>query len=175
MKPNESFGIGGWELILIGGALMFSLQIMSIDHFVVRTDGVELSCMQFLTTGVLGSVIALARGEMSLAGVSTAGILALLYAGIFSSGIAYTLQIVGQKGADPAIASLIMSLESVISAVSAFLILHQTMSGRELFGCVLMASAIVLVQMPELHPGRKRAEAGETGETGKTKDGTQNA
>ena len=98
-----------------------------------------------------------------------------LCAGIFSSGIAYTLQIVGQKGADPAIASLIMSLESVISAVSAFLILHQTMSGRELFGCVLMASAIVLVQMPVLHPGRKRAEAGETGETGKTKDGTQNA
>ena len=84
------------------------------------------------------------------------GILSLLYAGLFSSGIAYTLQVVGQKGADPAIASLIMSLESVISAVSGFLFLHQTLSPRELAGCVLMFLAIVLVQLPA---GKKR-EAG---------------
>ena len=148
MKPGESFHIGRWELILIGCALMFSVQIMSIDHFAARTDGVELSCMQFLTAGVIGTVIAAGQGDLSLAGVSAGALLSLLYAGIFSSGIAYTLQIVGQKGADPAIASLIMSLESVISAVSAFFILHQTLSGRELVGCVLMASAIVLVQLP---------------------------
>lgn len=148
MKPGESFGFGIWEVLLIACALMFSVQIMSIDHFVAKTDGVELSCMQFLTAGVLGTIGAAIQGELSLAGVSTGSLLALAYAGIFSSGIAYTLQIVGQKGADPSIASLIMSLESVISAVSAFFILHQVLSGRELIGCVLMAAAIVLVQLP---------------------------
>ena len=107
-----------WVSAAISAVGLYFLCMKPNESFGIGT------CMQFLTTGVLGSVIALARGEMSLAGVSTAGILALLYAGIFSSGIAYTLQIVGQKGADPAIASLIMSLESVISAVSAFLILH---------------------------------------------------
>lgn len=149
MKPGESFTIGIWELLLLGCALMFSVQIMSIDHFVAKTDGVELSCMQFLTAGVIGTVGAALQGELSLAGVSQGAVLSLLYAGIFSSGIAYTLQIVGQKGADPSIAALIMSLESVISAVSAFFILHQVLSKWELIGCVLMAAAIVLVQLPD--------------------------
>ncbi len=148
MKPGEEFSIGRWELCLILCAFAFSVQIMCVDHFAPQTDGVELSFMQFLTTGVLGTVLAAVSGNLTLTGVSQQAILSLCYAGIFSSGIAYTLQVVGQKGADPAISSLIMSLESVISAVSGFLFLHQTLSVWELIGCVLMASAIVLVQLP---------------------------
>ncbi|MBP3218313.1 MAG: EamA family transporter, partial [Lachnospiraceae bacterium] len=72
----------------------------------------------------------------------------LVYAGVFSSGIAYTFQIVGQKGADPTIASLIMSLESVISLLAGMLILHQILSGREILGCILMFAAILVVQIP---------------------------
>lgn len=148
MKPGESFSLGPWEMMLLGCALVFSVQIMSVDHFAPKTDGVELSCMQFLTAGILATIGAALQGTLSLQGVSAGGLLSLAYAGIFSSGIAYTLQVVGQKGADPAIASLIMSLESVISAVSGFFILGQTLSVRELIGCVLMSGAIVLVQLP---------------------------
>ncbi len=147
-KAGESFSIGPWELMLLGCALAFSIQIMSVDHFAVRTDGVELACIQFLVTGLLATAAAALHGELPMQSVSAEAVLSLCYAGIFSSGIAYTLQVVGQKGADPAIASLIMSLESVISAVSGFFILHQALSSRELLGCVLMSGAIVLVQLP---------------------------
>jgi drug/metabolite transporter (DMT)-like permease len=80
--------------------------------------------------------------------LSAGSVVSLLYAGVFSSGIAYTLQAVGQKDADPTIASLILSLESVISAISGFFLLHQVLTRREVLGCVLMAAAIVLVQLP---------------------------
>ena len=128
-------------------ALLFSLQIMAVDHFAPHTDSIELAFAQFVTAGTLGTLTALKVEEVHLSAVA-AGILPLLYVGIFSSGIAYTLQIAGQKGADPSIASLIMSLESVISAVAGFLILHQVLSRREIFGCVLMFAAIILVQLP---------------------------
>ena len=150
MKPGEEFSIGRWEMCLILCAFAFSVQIMCVDHFAPMADGVELSFMQFLTAGVIGTVLSAACGTLTLRGVSSQAILSLCYAGIFSSGIAYTLQVVGQKGADPAISSLIMSLESVISAISGFLFLHQTLSVWELTGCVLMAGAIVLVQLPNL-------------------------
>lgn len=149
MKPGESFSIGKWEGMLLLCALVFAGQIMSVDHFAPGTDGVELSFVQFLTTGILGTILAAWQGSLPLSGVSAGALASLAYAGIFSSGIAYTLQILGQKGADPSIASLIMSLESVISAVSGFLFLHQTLSARELAGCALMAGAIVLVQLPQ--------------------------
>jgi drug/metabolite transporter (DMT)-like permease len=80
--------------------------------------------------------------------MSPAGVVSLIYAGVFSSGIAYTLQILGQKGADPSICSLLLSLESVISLLAGILILHQVPTARELSGCALMAAAIVLVQLP---------------------------
>lgn len=150
VQPGESLSIGRWEWILLLCALAFSVQIMSVDHFVSEVDGVELSFLQFLTTGALGTVLAFLQGNLYLSGASAGALLSLAYAGIFSSGIAYTLQILGQKGADPSIASLIMSMESVISAVSGFLFLHQTLSSRELAGCILMAGAIVLVQMPQI-------------------------
>ncbi len=165
-KAGESFSIGPWELMLLGCALAFSIQIMSVDYFAVRTDGVELACIQFLVTGLLGTAAAALHGELPMQSVSAEALLSLCYAGIFSSGIAYTLQVVGQKGADPAIASLIMSLESVISAVSGFFLLHQTLSIRELVGCVLMSGAIVLVQLPLQKKKEHHTLAGEVhGET----------
>lgn len=148
MKPGESFSIGKWEWMLFLCALAFSVQIMCVDHFAPGTDGVELSFVQFLTTGILGTMLALLQGNLTLSGASSGALLSLAYAGVFSSGIAYTLQILGQKGADPSIASLIMSMESVISAVSGFFLLHQMLSARELAGCVLMTGAIVIVQLP---------------------------
>ena len=153
MKPGEAFSIGPWEGCLLACALMFAIQILLIDYFAIGVDPIEMSCVEFLTTGVIGTMIAAAQGNLSLTDVSTGALLALLYSGILSSGVAYTLQIIGQKGADPSIASLIMSLEAPISAVSGFVILQQALSAWELLGCVLMSAAIVLAQLP----GPKRA------------------
>ena len=149
MEPGDTFSIGPWEWCLIACALMFAIQILLIDHFSTGVDPIEMACVEFLTAGVIGTAIAAAQENLSLTGVSSGALLALLYSGILSSGVAYTLQILGQKGADPSIASLIMSLEAPISAVAGFVILRQALSLWELLGCVLMSAAIVLAQMPE--------------------------
>lgn len=111
-------------------------------------DGVKMSCIQFFFCAILSGI-----GMLIFEHPTWANILAawkpILYAGAMSSGVGYTLQIVGQKGMNPAVASLIMSLESVISVIAGWLILGQALSGREIFGCVLMFGAIVLAQLPE--------------------------
>ncbi len=149
---SSAEGFAPADLMLLGCAFAYSMHILCIDHFSKGTDAVELSCIQFLVSGLAGTLISLIVEKPVLSSFGMAGWLSLLYAGVFSSGAAYTFQILGQKGADPAIASLILSLESVISAVSGFVLLHQVLTGREIFGCALMFTAIVLVQLPA---GRK--------------------
>ena len=134
------------DAALVICAFVFSLHIMCIDSF-ADIDGVLLSFLQFLVAGTLSLAAALAVETISVSEVLT-GWFPLVYAGVFSCGIAYTFQIIGQKGADPAAASLILSLESVVSVLAGFLLLGQKLSARELFGCVLMFIAIILVQLP---------------------------
>jgi len=135
------------DLALICCAFVFSLHIMCIDRF-SDVDGVALSCLQFIVAGLLSMGAALIWETVTFSSVR-AGWFPLVYAGIFSCGIAYTFQILGQKGVDPAVASLILSLESVVSVLAGFVLLGQALSARELLGCVLMFAAIVLVQLPE--------------------------
>ena len=119
-----------------------------IDHFSPLTDGVKMSCIQFLVAGILSGIPALLFENPTLTGLFAAKI-PILYAGIMSCGVAYTLQIVGQKNMNPTIASLILSLESCISVIAGWLILGQSLSGREILGCVLMFVAIILAQLPQ--------------------------
>ena len=107
-----------------------------------------MSCIQFFVCGVISTAIAFVFENPSLSAILS-GWLPILYAGVLSCGVAYTLQIVGQKNMDPTVASLILSLESVFSVLAGWVILHQTLSMRELFGCVLMFLAIILAQLPE--------------------------
>lgn len=129
-------------------AIIFSVHILVIDYFSPKADGVEISCIQFLTAGVIASIGALLFENPQL-GQFMAGIIPLAYAGILSSGVAYTLQVVGQKNVEPTVASLILSLESVVSMLAGWVILHQALTGRELFGCVLVFAAVILVQLPD--------------------------
>lgn len=129
-------------------AIIFSVHILVIDYFSPKADGVEISCIQFLTAGVIASIGALLFENPQL-GQFIAGIIPLAYAGILSSGVAYTLQVVGQKNVEPTVASLILSLESVVSMLAGWVILHQALTGRELFGCVLVFTAVILVQLPD--------------------------
>ena len=134
------------DIWLIACAFLFSMHILCIDRF-ADVDGVKLSCIQFLTAGILAAAGCILR-EGAYFRLEGGGLFSVLYAGIMSCGVAYTFQILGQQGADPGAASLILSLESVISVIAGFLILHQTLTIRELFGCLIMFIAIILVQLP---------------------------
>ena len=107
-----------------------------------------MSCIQFLVCGILSGIPALLFESPDLSGILAAKI-PLLYAGVLSCGVAYTLQIVGQKNMNPTVASLILSLESCISVIAGWLILGQSLSRREILGCVLMFGAIILAQLPQ--------------------------
>lgn len=138
-------------------AVCFSVHILLVDHFSPMVDGVRMSAIQFFTAGVLCAVpmVCLEMGhtmqklrEWAAAFGSPEAGIAILYAGVMSCGVAYTLQILGQRRLNPTLASLLMSLESVFSVLAGWLILEETMTGRELGGCVLIFAAIVLAQLP---------------------------
>lgn len=145
---DSGFSIQKGDLLLLLGAVMFSFHILTIDYFSPKVDGVKMSCIQFFTCGIL-SMVGMFLFEQPQIGAILQAWMPIVYAGVLSCGVAYTLQIVGQNGMNPTVASLILSMESVISVIAGWLILHQKLSGRELLGCVLMFAAIILVQLPE--------------------------
>lgn len=145
---TEGFTIAFGDMLVMAGALLFAVHILVIDHFSPRADGVMLSCIQFFTCGVLCSVGMMIFEQPSLSQILNAR-LPILYAGVMSCGVAYTCQIIGQRDTDPTIASLILSLESVVSVLAGWMLLHQSLSLRELAGCALVFCAIILAQLPE--------------------------
>ena len=145
---SESFSLSKGDFLVLICAGFFSLHILIIDYFSPKVDGVRMSCIQFFVCGDISILIAFVFENPSVQGIMS-GWLPILYAGVLSCGIAYTLQIVGQKNMDPTVASLILSLESVFSVLAGWLILGQTLSLREFSGCGLMFLAIILAQLPE--------------------------
>ena len=145
MRGGFSVGLG--DILLMCGSVMFSIHILVIDKYSPLVDGVRLASIQFLVVGVLCLLPALLVERPSLSAILGAWG-PILYAGILSSGVAYTLQIVAQKNVQPTIASLILSLESVFSVLAGWVVLHQALSAREALGCALMFAAILLAQLP---------------------------
>lgn len=127
-------------------AVVFAIHIMVVDYFVKDLDSMELSCVQFLVSAIIAAV-PMVFIEMPQLSVIMEAALPVLYAGILSSGVAYTLQILGQKYAEPSMATLLMSLESVFSLLGGMLILHESMSGREWVGCILVFVAVLKSQL----------------------------
>ena len=151
---TESLTLGMGDMLVFLCAVAFTAHIMLIDYYSPKTDGAIVSCIQFAVVGVIGTTGAFIWGAPTF-GQIREGLGALLYAGVLSCGVAYTLQIVGQKGVNPTIAAVIMSLESVVATVSGwvafkigFLSTDQSMTGRQIFGCVLVFAAVILVQLP---------------------------
>ena len=144
---DGSFTIERADIMLLLCALAFSFHILVVDYFSPKVDGVKMSCIQFFVCGVLSAVGMLFTETPDISNIQAAW-LPLLYAGLLSCGVGYTLQIVGQKGINPVIASLIMSLESVISALAGWVILGQVLSPKEILGCVLIFVAIIITQIP---------------------------
>ena len=144
--PAGKFTLSRGDALCLACAFVFGVQIMLVDHYANLVDGVRLAVLQFLTASATGFVLMLLFEHPEPGAIRQAAG-ALLCLGVMSSGAAYTLQIVGQRGLNPTIASLIMSLESAISLIAGFFILHQTLTMRELFGCALMGAAIVIAQL----------------------------
>ena len=159
---TESLVLGSGDIMVFLCAIVFAVHIIVIDHYAEETDGAIVSCIQFLVCGVVCTIGALIWGEPTWQQLSS-GIGALLYAGVLSCGVAYTLQIVGQKGVNPTVAALILSLESVVATVSGwiafkigFLKDDQSLTGRQIAGCVIVFVAVILVQLPKELFGRRK-------------------
>ena len=148
---TDGFSIGKGDILVLICAFLFSLHILVIDYFSPHVDGVKMSCIQFLVCGILTAIPALIFEHPQLSAFKGAWG-SILYAGVMSCGVAYTLQIIGQKNMNPTVASLILSLESCISALAGWILLGQKLSAKEIFGCVIMLCAIVLAQLPQKNP-----------------------
>lgn len=144
---DGSFALQRGDILVLLCALAFSFHILVVDYFAPKVDGVKMSCIQFFVCALLSGVAMLLFEEPDMARILQAWA-PILYAGVLSCGVAYTLQIVGQRGMNPTVASLIMCLESVVSVIAGWMLLGQSLSARELSGCVLMFAAIILVQLP---------------------------
>lgn len=144
-EGNLTLGYG--DLLILICALVFSVHILIIDYFSPKGDGVVISCIQFLTCGVIAGVGMFLTENPTMPAIIEAK-WPILYAGVLSCGVAYTLQVVGQKDMNPVIASMILCLEAVIAVLAGWVLLDETLTTRELLGCGLMFIAIVLAQMP---------------------------
>lgn len=158
---DASFSVQLSDLLVLLCAVAFSLQILAVDRFSPRYDAVKLAAIQFLTCGVLSSVLMVFLDIIPMGWATWAAPFAswdawipLLYAAILSSAVGYTFQIVGQKGLNPTLASLLMSLESLFAVLAGWIILHQRLTPRELLGAALIAVAVILAQ---LAPSSKKA------------------
>jgi len=148
LSISGQVSINKGDILVLICAVLFSVHILVIDYFSPKGEGVTISCIQFFTCGLLCGVCMFIFENPQIGDI-LAAYLPILYAGVMSCGVAYTLQIVGQKNMDPTVASLILSLESVFSALAGWFLLGQGLSTKELIGCGLVFVAVLLAQMPQ--------------------------
>lgn len=146
LSITATFTMGFGDMLQLVGAVLWAVHILVIDRFVPRLDPIKLSIIQFTVCAALSFAVAVPVEPFTWSGLE-AGLVPLLYAGLGSVGIAYTLQVVGQRGVAPGPAALILSLETVFAAVGGGLLLGETLGPRELLGCSLMLAGMVLAQV----------------------------
>ncbi|MDD6189393.1 MAG: DMT family transporter [Clostridiales bacterium] len=148
LSMTGGFRLSRGDTLVLLCAVAFSFHIVVVDHYASLVDGVKLSCIQFLVCGVISCVFMFLFEKPDISGLMAAAV-PILYAGVMSCGVAYTLQIVGQKYTRPTMASLLMSLESVFAVLTGMIILREIPTAREAIGCVIMFAAIIITQLPE--------------------------
>ena len=159
IDPADLTSINLGDILALICAIFYAVQIMLIDKYLEDgTSGVQLSFMQFVVASIISVIAMFIFEQPNLADIKTAAP-SLLYSGIMSCGIAYTLQIVGQKHASPVVASLLMCLESVFAVITAAIILHENMLPREMAGCLIMFGAIILSQVSESLSSKRQNQA----------------
>lgn len=146
ITPGE-FHLASGDLIILIGSFFWGFHILVMDHFAPKANVALIVCIQSFTASAIGFVLAFIKEDFAWSDVAGA-LPSLLYVAIFCTAIAYSLQGLGQRHADPTVASIVMSLESVFAVISGFLLLHETFTGREILGCVIMFAAIIITQLP---------------------------
>ena len=152
------FSLAPGDFLVLMCAVCFAVHILVIDYYSPKVDGVKMSCIQFFVCGIASLPFMFLTETPQIGNILDAR-MPILYAGVMSCGVAYTLQILGQKHANPAIASLLLSMESCFSVLSGWIILGETLSAREGIGCVLMFVAIILAQLPDKREKLKNGQA----------------
>ena len=157
LSCTNGFSVSTGDALLLGCAVMFAVQILFVDKFAREIDTLRLNAIQGLTCAVLSTIVMMVTEPLPALNAITQCAIPLLHVGFLSMGVAYALQIIGQKHIEPTAASLIMSLESVFAAVFGIIILNQQMSQREFFGCLLLFCAVIISQIPinikkKVHP-----------------------
>ena len=147
IDPSKSFQLQTGDVLILICAVVFAFHILVIAYYVERIDGVELSCGQFLVASCLGLVLMLIFDHNLTWENFKAALPAMLWCGIMSNGVAYTLQIVGQRGINPTIATIILSMESVMAVFFGWLILDESLSARQYVGCAVMFAAVIIAQL----------------------------
>ena len=155
---GDSFSLGKGELLTLLCALCFTVHILVIDHVSPKADGVALSALQFLFSGLISLVFMIFTETVIWKDVLACW-LPICYAGLLSCGVAYTLQIVAQRDTNPTVASITMSTESVFAVLSGWIVLNQRLSLRELLGCILMFAGVILAQLPNKKIKKQKAIA----------------
>lgn len=148
VKEGTSFSFNRSEVMLLACAFIFALHIMAVDYFSPRLNGVKLSFLQFLVVGLISLVYIVFVDKPAVSDIVKSAV-PILYAGVMSSGVAYTLQIVAQKDTEPAVASIIMSTESLFALLAGMVFSQTIPMARELIGCAFMMAAIILVELPQ--------------------------
>lgn len=146
LSIKEGFVIEKGDFFVFLSAIFFGLQIVIIDIFAPKADAIKLSMIEFATSGVLSLIATLMTETTTMAGIQAAGV-AILYTGLLSSGVGFTLQIIAQKNLAPTVTSLIMSMESGVSAIAGVIFLHEALTSREIVGCIIMIIAVLLAQL----------------------------
>ncbi len=157
LSITEDFSVNIGDVLVLGSAFGFAIHILVIDHYTSKVNGVKLSAVQFLVAGIISIPCMLIFEEITKEGLREAAF-PMLYVGIFSCGVAYTLQIIAQKKVEPTMTCLILSLESVIAVIAGIILLDETVNSREIIGCVLMFTAIIIAQLPTKEERRVKNE-----------------
>lgn len=148
LSVKEGFSVSTGDMLVLICAVLFSFHIIAVDSFNGKNaDPVLMSCVQFFAVSALSAAAMLITEQPSWKSIIDAAV-PIVYAGVMSSGVAYTLQAVGQKYTTPAAAAMLMSLESVFAAVFGWLLLHEMLSGKELIGCAAVFAAVIAAQLP---------------------------
>ena len=155
VDPAELGVINTGDVLSLIAAMVFAVHILFIERYAQELDGVKISCVQLIVSGVIGCTLMLLTESPQIDSILTAAV-PLMYAGFLSCGIAYTFQIVGQKYTEATIASLLMCLESVFGALSSALVLHERLSGREILGCAIMFVSIIISQVFGARDGSRK-------------------
>ena len=152
--PAEGFVIEKGDALLLGCAVCFTGQILCVDHYAPQVDGLTLARDEFLITGALSMIIAVFTEEIRMDGILEAAF-PIIYSGVFSGAVGYSLQIIGQRDVNPTVASLVMCLEAVFAVLTGAILLGERMTGREIAGCVLMFCAVILAQLSAAFKGNR--------------------